>query len=154
MSDEQPPRQLSDADLPEPLGHIFRMIERLAEQTAAGEDATQRKIEFILDQQAQLAVRVGQLSDTVDKLSGTVDSLSDTVDKLSGTVDKLSDKVDRTAGSITNLLAAAEIQAGEINDLTQAVRAVDERQRHTDERLNVLINTVERFISEGRNGKS
>ena len=147
MSDEQPPRQLSDADLQEPLGHIFRMMERLAEQTAAGEDATQRKIEFILDQQGQLAARVGQLSDTVDKLSGTVDSLSDTVDKLS-------DKVDRTAGGITNLLAVAEIQAGEINDLTQAVRAVDERQRHTDERLNVLINTVERFISEGRNGKS
>ena len=147
MSGEQPPRQRSDADLPEPLGHIFRMMERLAEQTAAGEDATQRKIEIILDQQAQLAARVGQLSDTVDKLSGTVDSLSDTVDKLS-------DKVDRTAGSITNLLAVAEIQAGEINDLTQAVRAVDERQRHTDERLNVLINTVERFIGEGRNGKS
>jgi hypothetical protein len=34
------------------------------------------------------------------------------------------------------------------------VTAVDERGRETDERLNALINTVERYISERRNGKA
>lgn len=69
------------------------------------------------------------------------------------TVNRLADKVDRTAGSITNLLAVAEIQAGEIKDLTDSLRAVDKRERETRENLNALINTVERFISERRNGK-
>ena len=131
MSDEQPPRQLGDVLLPEPLGHIVRLIERLGEQISTSDVETHKKFAFILEQQAQLTASVGQLTATVGKLS---------------------DKVDRTAGSITNLLAVAEIQAGEIKDLTESVRAVDERQRHTDERLNVLINTVERFISEGKHG--
>jgi len=57
---------------------------------------------------------------------------------------------ERTEGSIRALLAAAEIQAGEIKELGAAVRVIDERQRETDERLNALINTVERYIT-GRN---
>ncbi len=67
----------------------------------------------------------------------------------------------RTEESIRALLAASEIQAEEIKDLSESVRAVNERQRQdeelrreTDERLNALINTVERYISERRNGRS
>lgn len=74
---------------------------------------------------------------------------------------QLTVKVDRTAGSITNLLAVAEIQAAEIRDLTESIRALADRQREseergrrTDERLDVLINIVERHVSEGRNGKA
>ena len=74
---------------------------------------------------------------------------------------QLTVKVDRTAGSITNLLAVAEIQAAEIRDLTESIRTLADRQREseergrrTDERLDVLINIVERHISEGRNGKA
>ena len=92
----------------------------------------ERAMQFILEQQAQLTATVGRLSE----------------------------KLDRTASGITNLLAAAEIQAGEIKDLADSLRAVDERQRaaeergrRTDERLDALINIVERQISEGRNGK-
>jgi hypothetical protein len=55
------------------------------------------------------------------------------------TIDRLSVKVDRNADSATALLAIAEIHDREIKE--------------TDERLNALINTVERHISEGRNGK-
>ncbi len=58
---------------------------------------------------------------------------------LTATVGRLSEKVDRTADSVNALLAIAEIHEREIAD--------------TDERLNALINTVERFIGEGRNGR-
>jgi hypothetical protein len=75
---------------------------------------------------------------------------------------------ERTEGSIRSLLAITEIQSQEIRELGQglkelggAVRVIDERQREadgrgreTDERLSALINTVERYISERRNGKS
>lgn len=88
-----------------------------------------------------------------DTVAGHLATLAVSLQTLTEKVDRVSDKVDRTAGSITNLLAVAEIQAGEIKDLSDSLRAVDERERETRENLNSLINTVERFISERRNGK-
>lgn len=79
----------------------------------------QKTMAFILEQQAQLTVTVGRLSEKVDALAG---------------------KVDRTADSVNALLAIAEIHEREITE--------------TNERMNALINTVERIASEGRNGKS
>jgi hypothetical protein len=60
--------------------------------------------------------------------------------QLTVTVGRLSVKVDRNAETATALLAIAEIH--------------DRQMKETDERLNALINTVERHISEGRNGKA
>ena len=60
--------------------------------------------------------------------------------QLTGTVSRLSEKVDRNAEGIAGLLAVAEIH--------------DRQMKETDERLNALINTVERHISEGRGGKA
>jgi ABC-type transporter Mla subunit MlaD len=93
----------------------------------------QRTMQFILEQQAQLTTTVGRLSE----------------------------KVDRTADGISSLLAIAEIHDREIGELRESVNtlrdsvsAVDGRGRETDERLNALINTVERYISERRNGNA
>lgn len=63
-----------------------------------------------------------------------------TMGRLAATVETLSRKVDRNADSAAALLAIAEIHDREI--------------KGTDERLNALIDTVERHISEGRNGKA
>ena len=80
---------------------------------------------------------------------------------LAAGLQTLTEKVDRTAGSIINLLAIAEIQAAEIKDLSESVRtladrqrASEERGRRTDERLDALINIVERHISEGRDRRA
>jgi X-X-X-Leu-X-X-Gly heptad repeat protein len=118
------------------------------------DDKMERTMQFILEQQAQNTVSMGQLTDKMGQLS----------DK----VDKLSDKVDRTADSVAALLTIAEIHEREIAELRESVNAVsesvkavsesvntvDERGRETDERLNALINTVERYISERRNGNA
>jgi len=110
------------------------------------DDERQRQMDFILNQQAQLTATVGQLAGKVDGLAGSVGVLTASVDRLVGKVDGLTDKVDhlaekvdRTADSVTALLAIAEIH--------------DRELKETDERLNALINIVERHISEGRNGK-
>jgi len=104
------------------------------------EDKMERTMLFILEQQAQLTVSMGELTESLDRLTEKVD--------------KVSDKVDRTADGINSLLAIAEIHDREIAALRESVSAVDERGRETDERLNALINTVERYISERRNGNS
>ncbi|HEV2800248.1 MAG TPA: hypothetical protein VGW12_07115 [Pyrinomonadaceae bacterium] len=100
----------------------------------------ERTMQFIPEQQAQLTATVGRLSETVEQLSSTVE--------------RMSGKVDRTADGITALLAIAEIHDREIIEMRESITAVDERGRQTDERLNTLINTVERYISERRNGQS
>jgi hypothetical protein len=79
-------------------------------------------------------------------LAVSLQSLTATVDRVSGAVESLSAKVDRTAESVTALLAIAEIHDREIE-------ALKDSQMKTGERMNALINTVERFISERRNGK-
>jgi ABC-type transporter Mla subunit MlaD len=96
------------------------------------DEERQRQMDFIINQQAQLTVTVGQLAEKVDHLA-------EKVDHLAGSVDRIAEKVDRTADSVIALLAIAEIHDQEIKE--------------TDERLNALINIVERHISEGRNGK-
>jgi methyl-accepting chemotaxis protein len=94
-----------------------------------------RKFDVVANHLAALAVGLDQLKERVDSLAGTVD-------KLSGRVDKLTETVDRTAGGITALLAIAEIHEREIIALNEASRA-------TDDKLNALISTVERFITGG-----
>lgn len=66
--------------------------------------------------------------------------------QLTATVGRLADKVDRTAESVSALLTIAEIHDREITTTNDA-------QTRSDERLNALISTVERIITEGRNGK-
>ncbi len=113
----------------------------------------ERAIAFILEQQAQLTTTVSRLGERVDGLGEQVERIGDKVERIADKVERIADKVermaekvDRTADSVTALLAIAEMHEREISENRAA-------QARTDERLNALINTVERYISEGRNGK-
>ena len=64
--------------------------------------------------------------------------LTVSMSQLTEKVDRLSDKVDRTADSVNALLAIAEIH--------------DQEMKATDERLNALVNVVDRYIT-GRTGQ-
>jgi ABC-type transporter Mla subunit MlaD len=75
---------------------------------------------------------------TGEELDKAINFILDQQAQLVATVDKLAAKVDRNADSTTALLAIAEIHDREIKE--------------TDERLNALVNTVERIISD-RKGK-
>jgi ABC-type transporter Mla subunit MlaD len=100
----------------------------------------ERAMAFIVEQQAQISSNQTQITSNMAELTERVN--------------RMGEKVDRNAESATALLAIAEIQAAEIRDLTESTRTLADRQRDTDERLNALINTVERYISERRNGKA
>src|ERR1043165_4306266 len=88
-----------------------------------------------------------------DVVAGHIATIAVGLQQLTVKVDRLSDKVDRTADSVNALLAIAEIHDREIKELGESIRVIDERQQKSDrraaemdERLNALINIVERYI--------
>ena len=96
-------------------------------------------MEFMVNQQAQTAVKLDRLTEGVDALTVRVDGLAEIQTRAE-------QRWERTEEGIRALLSIAELHEREIVTLTENGRA-------TDERLNALINIVERDISERRNGK-
>jgi hypothetical protein len=74
-------------------------------------------------------------------------------ERMKQSQERWSERWTRTEEGIRALLSIAEIHEREMATLGENIAAVSENGRATDERLNALINTVERQISEGRNGK-
>jgi hypothetical protein len=117
---------------------MLRLLAKLERRVASGEQRAEQRAEFILEQHAQLTSTVAALADAQLRTD---------------------ERLARTEGSIRDLLAIVQLQADEVRDLTTAVRVVDEHQRaagerarHTDARLNILINMVERYLDR-RNGQ-
>lgn len=93
----------------------------------------QRTMQFILEQQAQLTIKLDSLSEKVDKLAGKVDKLADAQVRHEARTSQLED-------SFLILVQLATSSDERMDELTAA-------QKHTDERLSALIDTVERFIN-------
>jgi hypothetical protein len=71
-------------------------------------------------------------------------------DKLEGLVIRLASVTSagfKDLGEKINIIADSQIKAD------ARIAALAEAQGHTDERLNVLIGIVEKYFSNGRNGK-
>jgi hypothetical protein len=83
----------------------------------------EKKMEFILVQQAQFASDIGELKDVVARLANASLKRFDDVDER-------------------------------IAALVDSQMRLTEAQSHTDENLRNLISVVDRYFSEGRNGKS
>ncbi len=106
----------------------------------------QKAMEFIVEQQA--------------KSSAKIDALADAQKGADERLTRSEERWTRTEEGIRALLSIAEIHEREITTVSQGIQKLSqeimnlgETTRNTDERLNALINIVERQISEGRNGK-
>ena len=92
----------------------------------------QRAMNFIVEQQAETTAKIDALAETQKRGE---------------------EKWSRTEEGIRALLAIAEIHEREIMAQSQQIADLRETTKSTDDRLNALINVVERQISNGRNGK-
>lgn len=90
----------------------------------------EKKAEFIVEQQAQFAAKIGQLEDIVARLAKA------TLDRFEAS-DRRVDEVDER-----------------ISALVDSQMRTEENVKRTDENLRNLIAVVDRYFSEGRNGKS
>jgi hypothetical protein len=103
----------------------------------------QRAMDFIVEMEAKSSAKI-------DALAGAHQEAQKEADKRWKRADE---RWARTEEGIRALLAVAELHEREIQANTQQILSLGETTRATDERLNALINVVERQISNGRNGK-
>ena len=89
-------------------------------------DEIQRTMEFIIKQQESFAESMEQADARMNAL-------------------------ERAFVSIFNIVTET---AKGLKELTEKVSALTEAQANTEERLNIFITTVERYISNGRTGES
>ena len=99
----------------------------------------QRAMDFIVEQEA--------------KSSAKIDALAEAQKEAEERWKRGDERWARTEEGIRALLAIAELHEKEIQANTQQILSLGETTRATDDRLNVLINVIERHVSEGRNGK-
>lgn len=103
---------------------------------------------------------------TNEEMQTTMDFIVQQQAQTSTKIDVLTEAQTRNAEGIQALLALAQIHEREIETLghqigsvsrdiaalSREIGALGETTKATDERLNALINVVERQISNGRNG--
>lgn len=111
------------------------------------DEEMQKKMEFIIEQQAQFAADIQKLSEAQVKAEERMGKIEGAVVTLVNMVGKLTEAQERTDSRLGEWAEAQARMNSKIAELAEA-------QLHTDERLNAFILVVERYISEGRNGKS
>ena len=96
---------------------------------------TQKRMEFIVEQLTDLTAKQQQTDANLNRLANAALS-----------------RIERIEG-VLGALAEAQVRTEEhVAALAQAQLRAEERGAEADERLNSLINVVERHIGEGRNG--
>jgi len=91
-----------------------------------GNENIEKLMEFVLDQQARFASKIGQLEDILGQLEDLVVRLA------KGTIDR------------------SEATDGRLTDIDKRISALVDAQARTDENLRNLIAGVDRSLSEGR----
>ena len=116
------------------------------------EEEMQRKMEFIVNQQAQFAVDIQQLREAQNALTTKHAKLADALLTVVGIVGRLTEAQERMAQEQER---AAKERAESQERTNAALAEMAKAHAATDERLNIFINVVERYISRnGRNGQA
>lgn len=97
------------------------------------DEELRNKIEFIIEQPAQLVVNQEKAEERITRLENA------------------QIQTERRMGE----LAEAQTRMSRAQEhMNEVIAIMAEAQSHTDERLDTFIGVLERFINEGRNGKS
>lgn len=103
------------------------------------DEQLQRKIEFIIEQQAQFTADIQMLRESQAEIVEAQRKGEERMERMENVVLRLAGVVERVV----------EVQEQTVKTVAETVKTVAD----TDERLNSLITVVKRFISESKNGK-
>jgi hypothetical protein len=121
----------------------------------------ERAIAFILEQQAQFAATQQRREETLLNHEETLRDHEGMIRDHAGVIRDHAGVMRDHAGVMRRVEAAQEQTALQVQHLSGAMIELAEAHTRTentlaatDEKLNALIDTVERHVSEGRNGKA
>jgi hypothetical protein len=97
------------------------------------DEELQKRIEFIIEQQAQLVINQENAEERITRLENAQI---------------------QTENRMSELAEAQARMSRAQEHMNEVVAVMAEAQTRTDERLDTFIDVLERYISEGRNGKS
>jgi Mg2+ and Co2+ transporter CorA len=117
---------------------VTSVDERLIEMT--NEDF-EKKMEFMIEQQAQSVAQIGQLEALVGRFANAVSQRFEALEE--GMSRRFNDVDEKIAALVDSQIRLSEAQS-----------RTEESLKMTDEKLRNLIAVVDRYFSEGRNGKS
>jgi hypothetical protein len=95
-----------------------------------------------------------ELQKTMEFIIERQEVFADNMDKLSQNMDKADKRIGRLERGFVAVFDLVNETAKLQKDLTQSHAELRDAQKHTDDKLNILIDVVERFISEKPNGRS
>ena len=78
---------------------------------------------------------------------------SENMDKLGENMEKADKRISRLERGFVALFDLQNQISTNQKEMIETNRQLQDAQKHTDEKLNVLIDVVERFISAGSNGR-
>lgn len=107
----------------------------------------QRKMEFIVEQQAQFAVNMQKLEETQARAEQRTGELEGALVTVVNLVGQLAEAQVRTDARLSQL-------ATEVAEVAKAQKRTEAALAETSERLNSLIIVVERYFSNGRGNQS
>jgi chromosome segregation ATPase len=113
------------------------------------DDKIQKQMEFILNQQARFDANIGRLDEKNAQIQEKHVQLQNIVERLATVTLQGFEALEGKSAALIDAQIKTEAT---IASLTEKMTALAEAQAQTDDRLNTLINVVERQISEGRNG--
>ena len=104
------------------------------------DEEMRKTMQFIIEQQAQFVANFQRVEESIRELKEAQANADKRIENLESAF----------VGLFNIVMETAKAQ----KELTEKVDKLAEAQAQTEERLNIFITTVERYISEGRNGKA
>lgn len=112
------------------------------EESRQRDERIERKIEFIVSQQADFNEGMQRLREAQERNE----------QRWEQRWERAEQRWASTEESVRALLVITETHNGEINALVEAQARTDRQMRETDDRVNALVNAVEALISRRSNG--
>jgi chromosome segregation ATPase len=104
----------------------------------------EQKIEFIVNQQAQFAIDLQALREELQQSHAV----------LQNQINRLNEAVLGLVGMVGRLAEAQAKTEARMVEVAEGMRKLEEKGAETEERLNIFINVVERYLSERQKGES
>ncbi|HEX8147768.1 MAG TPA: hypothetical protein VF591_11350 [Pyrinomonadaceae bacterium] len=122
-------------------------------------------MEFIVEQQAKFAAKIGQLEDNLARMNRVVEQQGENVQRLGENVERLVGVIERVADTVAQLaqVTAERFEAVEkhgdetdrkIAALVDAQIRTEEESLKLKETMRTLASTVERHLADGHGGRA